>query len=425
MLGPTGRAGSKRRTATHHLAARRVQQAALEHLVRFMYIFNHIPKCGGLSYRALLEEIFGQDRVTHISINLEEEYHPDPDEYRQYTMLMGHFGVRWNEIVGPGRRWMTALREPIDRVVSTYYYWRHNTPVSPESPWVYLAQTMSLDELIRSGHYLVLQGIKNVQTWQLADDLRWRYRTVPEQDALAVAKQNLDKFDLVGIYEEFERSVECMCKYLGVTAPSTLPRVNVTKKRFAVSELNPATIEAIMELNTADMELYKYALKRFYSPVRPSEPATSIGCSPPGRIDAGREALRMLPVSAERASALRLWTLSVPSTCPCGKVIEAIVEVFNGGLGIWSSAPPNPLFLSYHWLTDNRELCIFDGWRSEIRPPLQRFSAERFRMHVLAPATPGVYRLRITLVQESVRWFDDSPLSCWEDIRVVVTFSQI
>src|ERR1039458_10635382 len=82
-----------------------------------MYIFNHIPKCGGLSYRALLEEILGQDRVTHISINLEEEYHPDPDEYRQYTMLMGHFGVKWNEIVGPGRQWMTALREPIDRVV--------------------------------------------------------------------------------------------------------------------------------------------------------------------------------------------------------------------------------------------------------------------------------------------------------------------
>ena len=393
---------------------------APEHVVSFMYIFNHIPKCGGLSYRALLEETLGKDRVEHISINLEEDYHPNPDEYRRYTMLMGHFGVKWNEIVGPGRQWMTALREPIDRVVSTYYYWRHNAEVSPESPWLYMAQTMSLDEFIRSGHYLVRQGIENAQTWQLADDLRWRYRTVPEQDALAVAKENLDKFSFVGIYEQFERSVEWMCKYLGVTPPNTVPHVNATKKRPAVSELSPATIEAITELNTADVELYKYALRRFCNPVGLGEPAPAIGCTAPGGMDKGGEARRMLPVPVGRASALRLWIVSVPSTCPCGKVIEAIVEVFNGGLGVWSSAPPNPLFLSYHWLAENCEICIFDGWRSEIRPPLQRLSAERYRMHVLAPAKPGVYTLKVTLVQESIRWFDESPLSGWEDARIVV-----
>jgi len=385
-----------------------------------MFIFNHIPKCGGISYRTLLEEIFGQDRVTHISLNLEEEYRPDPDNYKQYTMLMGHFGVRWNDIVGPGRRWMTALREPIDRVVSTYYYWRNNAPLSRESPWLYMAQTMSLDDFVRSGHYLVLQGIKNLQTWQLADDLRWRYRSVPEQDVVAVAKQNLDKFAFVGIHEEFEQSVERMCTYLAVTPFNTLPRANVTKKRVAVSELSPATVEAITELNTADMELYKYALQRFQGAVSPSEPTPSIGYSAPSRVDAGREPLRMLPVPADRAGALRLATLSVPSACPCGKVIEAIVEVLNGGPELWSSAPPNPLFLSYHWLADNRDLCIFDGWRSEIRPPLKGFSAERFRMHVVAPAAPGVYTLRITLVQEWVCWFDVPPLSCWEDIQIVV-----
>jgi hypothetical protein len=388
-----------------------------------MYIFNHIPKCGGLSYRALLEEVLGQDRVEHISINLEEEYHPDPDDYRRFTMLMGHFGVRWNEIVGPGRRWMTALREPIDRVVSTYYYWRHNAALSPESPWLYIAQTMSLKEFVRSGHYSVRQGIENAQTWQLADDLRWRYRSVSERDALAVAKRNLDKFDFVGIYEEFDRSVKCMCKYLGVTAPSAVPRVNVTAKRPAVAELSPATIEAIAELNAADMELYKYALQKFHDPAGASEPAPSIDCAAPGGMDR-REALRMLPVPVDKAGALRLWILSVPSTCRCGKVVEAIVEVFNGGTGLWHSAPPNPLFLSYHWLTEAGDPCIFDGWRSEIRPPLQRFSAERFRMHVLAPVAAGVYTLRITLVQESVCWFDDPPLSCWEDVRVVVEDGQ-
>jgi hypothetical protein len=386
-----------------------------------MYLFNHIPKCGGLSYRALFEEALGKARVEHISINLEEEYQPDPDEYRQYTMLMGHFGVRWNEIVGPGRRWMTALREPIDRVVSTYYYWRHSAEVSPELPWLYMAHTMSLDEFVRSGHYLVLQGIQDVQTWQLADDLRWRYHSVPARDALAAAKENLDKFEFVGIHEEFDRSIECMCEYLGVAVPRSMPRVNVTKKRAAVSELSPATIDAIRELNSADSELYKYALKRFYSgAIRSREAGPAAGCVAEGRRDQGREAPRMLPIPIDRASALRLWIVSAPSTCVRGKVIEATVEVFNGGRGLWSSAPPNALFLSYHWLADNGRWCVFDGWRSEIRPPLQRFSTERYRMHILAPTTPGVYTLRIILVQELVRWFDESALSGWEDIRIVV-----
>lgn len=381
-----------------------------------MYIFNHIPKCGGLSYRALLEELFGVERVTHITINLEQEYRLNADDYRQYTVLMGHFGVKWHEVLGPGRRWMTALREPVDRVVSTYYYWRYNAPRSPESPWLYLAQTMSLDDFVRCGHYSVLQGIHNAQTWQLADDLRWLYHTVPEQDALAVAKANLDRFDFIGVYEEFEESVHRMCGYLGFAPPARAPRVNVTRKRPAVAELSPVSVELIKELNRADLELYQYALERVHCPGREA----AAGGAARDKTDGRRPPLRMASVPVDQARALCLRVVSIPSSCPSWSVLEADVEIFNGGLGIWSSAPPNPLFLSYHWLTDQGEVCVLDGWRSEIRPPLQRLSAERCRMHILAPAAPGLYTLRITLVHEYVRWFDDPPLACAEDIQVTV-----
>lgn len=376
-----------------------------------MYLFNHIPKCAGLSYRALFEDLFGKDRVTHITISREEEHTPDPAVYRDFTVLMGHFGVRWNDIVGPGRKWMTVLREPVDRVISTYYFWRHNAPLSPESPWLYLAQTKSLDGFVRSGHYTVRKGIENLQTRQIAEDLRWTYRTLSERDALEVAKENLGKFDFIGLYEEFEQSFERLCRFLGTQRPRAIPRVNVTKKRDSMTEIPQATLDAIRELNRADLELYDYARKLFYGQVnasdaRPAEPKR-LSCS-------------MLPAAFKESKALRLRTLSIPPRCSCKDVIEAVVEISNDGANVWSSRPPNPFFISYHWFNEAGEVVELDGWRSEIRPELQPFSTGRFRVHIVAPATPGVYRLRITPVQEFVRWFDEPSLFCFEDTRMLV-----
>ena len=62
-----------------------------------------------------------------------------------------------------------------------------------------------------------------------------------------------------------------------------------------------------------------------------------------------------------------------------------------------SSQPPNPLFVSYHWLTTDGEVYVFDGWRSEIRPVLQPFATEVYCMQILVSATPGLYTLRVNL----------------------------
>lgn len=379
-----------------------------------MYLFNHIPKCGGLSYRALLEDLFGKDQVTHISINREEEYSPDPADYLKYPVLMGHFGVRWNDIIGRGRQWMTVLREPVDRVVSTYYFWRHNAPLSPESPWLYLAQTKSLYDYVRSGHYAVRKGIQNFQTRQLADEVRWRYRRFSDRDALEVAKENLGKFGFIGFYEEFGPSVERMCRFLGTSLPPVIPHVNPTNKRLSVAEIPKSTIDAIMELNCSDLELYAYA-RSLSMPIPSRDRKGAVPLEP-----SQNPAPAMHPIDFEDAKALRLRTLDVPPLCACRDVIEALVEISNDGPHFWSSGPPNPLVISYHWYDHKGEPVVFDGWRSEIQPILQPFSTGRFRAHIVAPSSPGTYTLRVTLVQEFVRWFDNPPLLCFEDIRILV-----
>ena len=224
-----------------------------------MYIFNHLPKCAGLTYLKLLRNIYGDDAGVHISLNEDVDYSVDAQCYQKYTVIMGHFGVRWNEALGPGRTWLTALREPVDRVVSTFFFWRNNIPSSPDVPYLHLAQTLPLEEFVRSDHYLVRQGIQNAQTWQLADDLRVRYRRVSDQDALEVAKANLSEFAFVGLYESFPESAARLCNCLGVSTPQELPRENSTNSRLSVSELSSTVVEAIRERNSADIALYEYA----------------------------------------------------------------------------------------------------------------------------------------------------------------------
>jgi hypothetical protein len=225
-----------------------------------MYIFNHIPKTGGVSMYLLLQQLIGPDVLSpHIAINEEIEYHIDPNDLARYRIIYGHIGVVWNDIIGPNRRWMTLLRDPVDRVLSQYYFWRNAVPPSPHLPHVNAAQTLPLNEFLASRNYMVLQGNENVQTWFLADDLRARYRKVPPCDALALAKQNLaERFDFIGIADDYASSAQRLCRLLGVACPAAIPMENRTPQRKAMHEVEPETIASVRELNAMDLELYEF-----------------------------------------------------------------------------------------------------------------------------------------------------------------------
>jgi hypothetical protein len=83
------------------------------------------------------------------------------------------------------------------------------------------------------------------------------------------------------------------------------------------------------------------------------------------------------------------------------------------------SQPPNPIHLSYHCYTANQELVVFDGIRTRILVSKPGF-AVNLKMDLEAPAAQGRFRFRLTLVQEGIRWLDETPLKlfadCWIDV---------
>jgi len=84
------------------------------------------------------------------------------------------------------------------------------------------------------------------------------------------------------------------------------------------------------------------------------------------------------------------------------------VELENLGTGIFASAAPYPVLLSYRWFsTDDGDTECIVGQRTRlprIVPPHYSLSCP---MQIQTPTRPGAYRLQVTLVQEWVGWFDD------------------
>ena len=97
---------------------------------------------------------------------------------------------------------------------------------------------------------------------------------------------------------------------------------------------------------------------------------------------------------------------------------EVTCRIENLGPAFLVSAPPHPVHLSYHWVADATSE---EGERTRLPRSIAPGTSADCYLGLRVPATPGVYELRVTLVQEGVAWFDDlDPANAWGTTVVVV-----
>ena len=81
---------------------------------------------------------------------------------------------------------------------------------------------------------------------------------------------------------------------------------------------------------------------------------------------------------------------------------------------------PHPIHLSYHWFGHDGRVLVESGLRTVIHPELLPGESQSFPLRVRAPESTGRCLLRIALVQELVRWFDEPVRWMKRDFRVRV-----
>jgi hypothetical protein len=89
-------------------------------------IVLHTPKCGGSSLLVSLTKAFGRDAI-HRDYRYIRGVRTQPAHVIDAPVIYGHFRASKYEHVNQAR-WVTLLREPIDRMLSLYFNWKFSPP---------------------------------------------------------------------------------------------------------------------------------------------------------------------------------------------------------------------------------------------------------------------------------------------------------
>jgi hypothetical protein len=230
-----------------------------------LILFLHIPKSAGSTVHHFLNMQFGSEKVCSIN------WHENPDALRNYEDLTpaakhqlravsGHFQFGLHEHLGRPSTYITMLRDPVDRVVSFYYFALANPDVFIHST----AAKMSLDEFVKCNAIFQLD---NFQVRLLAGKLNAPVGTLTSID-VEQAKNNLhNHFSVVGVQDDvdaFLASVSQRFKIPNIRVPSQ----NRTRNRPSLERVASSTKETIKAQNALDQEIYEFVKNTLPPPKR-------------------------------------------------------------------------------------------------------------------------------------------------------------
>jgi hypothetical protein len=234
--------------------------------------FVHIPKTAGGSVTSMLTAAYSKEGIGKTG-----NYVRNPEKTakkiskgvgKDRRISAGHtpYGALRQELP-PDTRYMTFLREPVDRVLSHYY--RHIHIRDPrraakgghQSGTGWRAKAGSIEEALVD---MRLPQISNLATRFLSGAPSPPMTGDLPASALDDAKESLRGFAFVGIQERFEESLVLLQRMLGLRGiPYRDRHVSSGDARPTVDEIPDEQRALIEEYNALDAELYRFGLELF------------------------------------------------------------------------------------------------------------------------------------------------------------------
>ncbi|MGQ9661511.1 MAG: sulfotransferase family 2 domain-containing protein [Kiritimatiellia bacterium] len=156
----------------------------------------------------------------------------------------------------------TLLRDPVERIVSVYYYVRR----SPDHRLYQIARAtgMNLEKFVTS------DVCSEASNWCTRHFSRLPHSEIARDPAKALdlALERLtSEYHIVGILEDFPHFVEQLRRKANLVRKFRDMRLNVTEDRPSLAEIPASTIEKIQELNQLDISLYRAIQARYARPL--------------------------------------------------------------------------------------------------------------------------------------------------------------
>ena len=213
-------------------------------------LFDHLPKCGGSSLNAYLGAHYPIRKTFWINVRSPaasvDEFKRFPESRRYgYDLINGHLAGLLIDFAHPECLKVTMLRDPVDRIISHYYYVKR-------SPTHYLyskvhESDMSLKDYVTSGlsrelgnwyttHFSGL-GIEDVEQY-------------PE-DSIKRA------VDIIGFLDGYSSFTQELRDRARLRYEYQDRKLNVTSRRVSINDVPQSTIDAIEQMNQLDIVLYR------------------------------------------------------------------------------------------------------------------------------------------------------------------------
>jgi Sulfotransferase family len=234
--------------------------------------YLHIPKTAGLAFSHHLKSQFVADDICNIRYWFELN-NIQADELNRFKLISAHVSHSITQRLEKPPAMLTILRDPIERVLSTYEYLKWFTGVidgteRDDAQWYDIVRAFreetggDLLSFLNTKNTILQSVIANTQTMYIAGVDQNALSEMGEDTALKLAKENLKEFAFVGLTEHMQESLELLSFTFG-WRPFENTQMNVTPNNNRRNNIPKAAIDLISAQNSLDIELYKFSQELF------------------------------------------------------------------------------------------------------------------------------------------------------------------
>ncbi|MDB5456446.1 MAG: hypothetical protein JWP92_2031 [Caulobacter sp.] len=237
--------------------------------------FLHNPKAGGTSVMSALRKLFDyQHQCPRIEDDAFEHaiHRGRYGAYRGYRFYGGHYGRDIYRAIGAGAPCVTNFRQPVERILSLYRYFRHSVDLdaaqlaTPRYAAVRLAKTLSLDDFATCDEPAITLHTADHHFRQLTGS-GW---SPTVEGSLTDAIALIDTMPWFFVCETPQASMLWARRVFG-GAIDTVPRLNETgaTAQAAAADLGSRARTVLEERNQRDQTLYQHAVGLLFRATTP------------------------------------------------------------------------------------------------------------------------------------------------------------
>ena len=222
-------------------------------------IHIHLPKTAGTALRESIASAHPDLKICPARLSADLAKVKDT-----YDIYSGHFSL--DDTKHLDGDYVTVLRDPVDRFISVYYFWKdlykNKVEISRKTE---LAYKFKLEDFVKFlDEPLLTQEIYNRVTWQIAHSFEThkrylhRVNTVcTDNQLLKTAINNLNKFSIIGFQDRYQLFINELNSRYSLNLRNSI--INATQQRCTTCEISASVKRDIEQWVYLDMELFTYA----------------------------------------------------------------------------------------------------------------------------------------------------------------------